>query len=343
MLDTGIYLIIGYLPEKTEVITKGNSFVLQKGWYYYAGSALNSLSKRIKRHLSSEKKNHWHIDYLLEHLENTVILPYIVHDNRFEHILAQLLSSYKDISPVANFGAGDCKCYTHLFYSKTLSAKFIFKKLFTEQLKITALTLKEMYKGIVTPVEGFRDPFDILISCVISLRTKDEVTGPAARRLFKVANTPEKLSKLSVTQIEKLIYPAGFYKTKAKNIKKIAEIIHTKYNDLVPDRKDSLMALPNVGIKTANLVLASGFGHNEICVDIHVHRISNRLGWIKTETPEESEKVLKKILPMEYIKEYNSLMVKHGQNICKPRKPHCQNCKLQSICMYFIKEGYKQK
>jgi endonuclease-3 len=343
MLDSGIYLIVGYLPVSKEIRTKRSVFVLQKGWYYYSGSALNSLSKRIKRHKSHEKKKHWHIDYLLEHLEFIAVIPYIVNDNRFEHLLASLLSEYKDILPVPRFGSGDCKCYTHLFYSQNLSAKFVFKNLFKEQLRITALTLREMYKGVVTPVEGFREPFDILISCVISLRTKDEVTGPAAKRLFKVAPTPEKMSKLPVEQIEKLIYPAGFYKTKAKNIKKIAEIIHTKYNDSVPDNKESLMALPNVGIKTANLVLASGFGHNEICVDIHVHRISNRLGWIKTDNPESSEKVLKKLLPMEYIKEYNGLMVKHGQNICKPRKPNCKVCKLQSICMYFIKEGYKQK
>jgi len=341
MLDSGIYLIIGFLPQNIEIKTKGSLFQLKKGWYYYAGSALRCLSSRIKRHNSSVKKKHWHVDFLMEKLQKTVILPYVVNDNRLEHILAKLLSSYEDITPVPSFGAGDCNCYTHLFHSKKLSAKSIYNKLLQEQLKLTALHLIEMYKGVVTPVESFREPWDILISCVISLRTRDEVTGPAARRLFKEAKTPKKLSKLSEKRIEELIYPAGFYKTKARNIKKIAEIIHNDYKDKVPDEKEKLMALPNVGIKTANLVLASGFGQNEICVDIHVHRISNRLGWIKTQTPEESEKVLKYLLPMEYIKEFNGLMVKHGQQICKPRKPNCTNCQLKNICMHFIKEGYK--
>lgn len=343
MLNSGIYLIVGYLSTETQIKTKGCEFVLKKGWYYYCGSAKNCLTHRIKRHQSIIKKNYWHVDYLLEKLENAVMIPYIIHDNRLEHILAQLISEYNGVFPVPGFGAGDCQCFTHLFHSKQILLKNIFKKLLNEQLKLTAIHLKEMYEGIVTPVEGYKTPWEILISCVISLRTKDEVTGPASQRLFRVASSPNELSKLSEERIGELIYPAGFYKTKAKNIKKIAEIIHNKYNDTVPDKKDLLLQLPNVGIKTANLVLASGYGQNEICVDIHVHRISNRMGWIKTEKPEESEKVLKKLLPMEYIKEFNGLMVKHGQRICKPRKPNCRECDLKTLCMFYIKEGYMQK
>lgn len=329
----GIYLIIATLDHPCVIQTRGPVFRLNSGWYYYCGSAMNGLSHRLKRHFSTEKKHHWHIDYLLDKAKVTAIAPYIVADNRMEHELAALLSETPEATGIPGFGAGDCDCDTHLFFSESLHIPGILQRLFARQIEYTVGILRKHYLGVETPVEKFKKPWELLVSCIISLRTKDEVTGPAAARLFREAPDPEKLMELPVEKIEKLIFPAGFYKTKARNLKKVAEIIHSKYHDVVPDNKDKLLSLPNVGIKTANLVLAEGFGHFEICVDTHVHRISNRLGWIRTGKPEESEKALKSLLPKSVIREVNGLMVKHGQNICKPLKTLCPECPIRSLCL----------
>jgi endonuclease-3 len=175
-------------------------------------------------------------------------------------------------------------------------------------------------------------PYRILISTVISLRTKDEVTIKAAARLFKKAPDPEKLAVLSEKEIQSLIYPAGFYKNKAKYLKKIARIIIEKYNSKIPADQDALLSLPGVGRKTANLVLNLGFGIRAICVDTHVHRISNRLGWVATQTPEQTEYALMKILPEKYWIEINEILVKFGQNICTPVSPYCSTCPVVNNC-----------
>lgn len=328
----GVYLIIATLCRPCTIQTRGRTFELSPGWYFYCGSAMNGLSQRLNRHFSTEKKHHWHIDYLLDKTRLTAIAPYIVGDNRMEHELANLLSETPGLTGISGFGAGDCNCDTHLFHGDSLCIHGIFQRLFACQIERTVKILRKRYLGIETPVEKFKKPWELLVSCIISLRTKDEVTGPAARRLFREAPGPRELMTLPEERIEKLIFPAGFYRTKARNLKKVAEIIHTEYDDVIPDDKDKLLALPNVGIKTANLVLADGFGHFEICVDTHVHRISNRLGWIHTGTPEESEKALKSLLPKSVIREVNGLMVKHGQNICKPLKTLCKDCPIKSLC-----------
>ncbi len=180
--------------------------------------------------------------------------------------------------------------------------------------------------------ERKKDPFRILISTVISLRTKDEVTLLASERLFEKADTPENISKLTEETISKLIYPAGFYKTKAKNIKQIAQILLSQYGGKVPSNMEDLLKLPGVGRKTANLVLNLGFGIDGICVDTHVHRISNRMGWVKTKTPEETERELMKILPQKYWIEINEILVKFGQNVCSPISPWCSKCPVLEHC-----------
>ena len=177
-----------------------------------------------------------------------------------------------------------------------------------------------------------RTPFQILISTIISLRTKDQVTAQASERLFKIAKTPEDILKLSEEEIQKAIYPAGFYKNKAKTIKEIARIIVEKYNGKVPDTLEELLKLPGVGKKTANLVLALSFGKPAICVDIHVHRITNRLGFVKTKNPEETEKQLMKKVPVEYWNRINDLLVAFGQTICKPVSPLCSKCPVEKYC-----------
>jgi endonuclease-3 len=177
-----------------------------------------------------------------------------------------------------------------------------------------------------------RDPFRILISTLISLRTRDEVTLKASERLFSVADTPELMCETESEILEKLIYPAGFYKTKVKNMKKISHILLEQYNGMVPHTKEELLALPGVGIKTANLTLNLGFNIDAICVDTHVHRISNRKGWILTKTPEESEKALQEVMPIKYWIPLNELLVLFGQKICTPISPHCSSCPFDREC-----------
>ncbi len=177
-----------------------------------------------------------------------------------------------------------------------------------------------------------RDPFKVLISTMLSARTKDEVTAEASRRLYKVAPTPEKLSKLEVSKIEELIYPTGFYKTKAPKIKAAAQKLIDEYDSKVPDSMDELLKFDGVGRKTANLVLGEAFDKEAICVDVHVHRISNRLGLMKTKDPFETEMALAKILPRKHWIRYNTFLVAHGQHTCKPISPFCSKCAIKDFC-----------
>ena len=177
-----------------------------------------------------------------------------------------------------------------------------------------------------------RSPFMVLISCILSLRTKDNTTMQASERLFNLARTPEAMKALSIKTIEKVIYPVGFYRNKAKAIKNICKDLVEKYNSTVPDTIDELLKFKGVGRKTANLVVTIGYGKPGICVDTHVHRITNRWGYVKTKTPEETEFALRKKLPKRYWIIINDLLVTFGQNICKPVSPLCSQCKLYRYC-----------
>ncbi|MFW5693541.1 MAG: endonuclease III domain-containing protein [Alkalispirochaeta sp.] len=179
---------------------------------------------------------------------------------------------------------------------------------------------------------GREVPFRVLVSTLISLRTRDEVTIPASRRLLAEAPTPQDLAARDEEFIQKLIYPAGFYKTKARHLKEIARRIHTDFGGQVPNTREGLTSLPGVGPKTANLVLGLGFGIDAICVDTHVHRIANRLGWISTRTPEASEYALMEVLPQRFWIPINGLLVGFGQQICTPGRPRCTVCPLSDEC-----------
>jgi len=180
--------------------------------------------------------------------------------------------------------------------------------------------------------EKSRSPFRLLVACVISLRTKDEVTAEASQRLFAIAPDSERLANLDVESIAKAIYPAGFYNTKARQLKGIGRILHDEYGGEVPPDESPLLALPGVGRKTANLVLGLGFGIPAICVDTHVHRISNRLGLVKTKTPEQTERALNEVLPGDLWVPINDLLVTFGQNRCHPTSPRCTECPLEDLC-----------
>jgi len=178
-----------------------------------------------------------------------------------------------------------------------------------------------------------RDPWAVLVSTIISLRTKDEVTLTASERLLEKAGNPAELSRMNEEKIAKLIYPAGFYRNKAASLKKIANILLEQYGGKVPPSMDELLALPGVGRKTANLVLNEAFDIDAICVDIHVHRISNRCGWLSSKTPEETEMILRDILPKKYWKRINYLLVLYGQRLCRPVSPFCSCCVIEKHCL----------
>ncbi len=180
--------------------------------------------------------------------------------------------------------------------------------------------------------QRYGDPFKVLVSCILSLRTKDTTTGPAAERLFLLADTPAAMSSLSQDMLEKAIYPVGFYRTKATQIRALCRQLVAEYDGRIPDAIDALLKFKGVGRKTANLVLTLGHGLPGICVDTHVHRICNRWGYVQTRNPEETEFRLREILPLKYWSRINDLLVSFGQNLCKPVSPFCTKCPIYQYC-----------
>jgi endonuclease-3 len=200
--------------------------------------------------------------------------------------------------------------------------------------------LKKGLENYTTPVLSkkkwdnvIHTPFTTLISCLLSLRTKDEVTEKASIRLLSKYDTPEKMIDQPISKIQELIYPVGFYKTKAKRIKDISKTLIVEYNGNVPETLDELLKLKGVGRKTANIVMVYGHKKNGFLpIDTHCHKIPNRLGWIKTKNPEQTEEALKKLLPHEFWDDFNHLFVKFGQTICVPISPFCSKCPISNYC-----------
>ncbi len=212
-------------------------------------------------------------------------------------------------------------------------------KIMKELLKVT----KTMPMPVVTEIKltTNKDAYKILISTMLSLRTKDAATRDASMRLFEKAGNPKEMLKLSEEKIAKLIYPVGFYRVKAKNILEVSKIIIEDYDGKVPDEIDELLKLKGVGRKVANLVVTEAFDKDGICVDTHVHRISNRFGYVSTKKPEQTEFALRKKLPKEYWRVYNDTLVIYGQNLCKPINPMCDKCSVSKYCDYFKNEYSK--
>ena len=186
----------------------------------------------------------------------------------------------------------------------------------------------------VNLMEEFRNPYLVLIACILSLRTNDKTTYPATLRMLELAKTPQEMMNISEDDLANAIYPVGFYKNKAKQIIELSKTIVEKLNGKVPDTIENLTKFNGVGRKTANLVLAKGFGIPAICVDVHVHRIFNRIGYVNTKTPDETEFALREKLPQKYWLDINTLMVTHGQNVCKPTKPKCDECPIREYCEF---------
>ena len=195
-------------------------------------------------------------------------------------------------------------------------------------------TLRGLVRQWDVPVVGrYRDdPFTTLISCLLSLRTKDETTRAASERLFRLARTPEQMRRLSRRAIERAIYPVGFYRTKAKTLHAVCRTLLDRYGGRVPEDLDELLTITGVGRKTANLVITLAFHKDGICVDTHVHRISNRWGYVTTKTPEQTEQALRRTLPRRHWQTYNDLLVTFGQHLWHPTSPWCSRCPLSRAC-----------
>lgn len=191
---------------------------------------------------------------------------------------------------------------------------------------------KQPQSDFVKLMDNFKDPYLVLIACILSLRTNDKTTYPATLRMLELAKTPQEMMRISEEELANAIYPVGFYKNKAGQIIELSKKIVEDLNGKVPNSIDELCKFRGVGRKTANLVMTLGYGEPAICVDVHVHRIFNRLGYIKTKTPEETEFALREKLPIELWIPINTLLVTHGQNVCKPIKPMCDKCPIADYC-----------
>jgi endonuclease-3 len=205
-----------------------------------------------------------------------------------------------------------------------------------ETIKKIMKILKEKYpthdKTTLNRMRDKPDAFKILISCLLSLRTRDKNTEKASGRLFAVATTPEEILSLSDKQLEKLIFSSGHYKKKARTLKHVSKVLIEEFKGKVPNTREELMSINGIGPKTANIVLAFAFGKNVLPIDTHCHRIPNRLGWVETKTPEKTEKELEKILPEEYWRDFNAIFVQFGKTICVPISPKCSQCPIQEYC-----------
>ncbi|MDR1867671.1 MAG: endonuclease III [Treponema sp.] len=210
-------------------------------------------------------------------------------------------------------------------------------ELICAELELWMNSLDQKPSVTVVAEQTKHEPWAVLLSTVLSLRTRDAVTLVASHRLLAAAPIPAALLAMEEEQIASLIYPVGFYHTKAKSLKRIAEILIETYGGQVPSTMEELLALPGVGRKTANLVLIEAFDKDGICVDTHVHRICNRAGWVATKSPDQTETVLRAVLPLRYWKRINSFLVLYGQQICRPGKPRCSVCVIKAFCTSYQK------
>lgn len=204
-------------------------------------------------------------------------------------------------------------------------------------LKNDYLNGRALHSEFVDFMENLKNPYLVLICCILSLRTNDKITIKAARNMLKLGKTPDIFAKIDLKTLQNAIYPVGFYQNKASQIIELSKEIVEKYDSNTPNTIEELTKFKGVGRKTANLVLAKGFNKPAICVDVHVHRICNRLGILNTKTPDETELKLREILPKKYWIDFNTLLVTHGQNFCKPQKPLCDKCSICKFCKKNIK------
>lgn len=331
MKTPGVYLLTIQLRKKTSCRTANKIIELPSGYYVYAGSAMGGLEGRLGRHFSVTESKHWHIDTLLA--EGKVVdaqaLP--TTDKNAECELAAQMTRWPDVEVVSGFGASDCDCDSHLVWSKTRP----FMTPFAYDVLKNFQKIVDFFKSAYVDHANIEHrPFETLITCVLSLRTKDQVTLEASRRLFRVLNGPDSFVETTPERIEKLIFPVGMYREKAKRLIEISRQLIERYDGRVPPEIDELLTLPGVGRKTANLVRSFAFHLPAICVDTHAHRISNRMALVRTVAPDDTELALRAIVPEKFWVALNPFLVQHGQQVCNPTRPKCDICEIRGFCRY---------
>lgn len=331
MATPGIYLLTIRLSRLCKHTAANRHFLLKPGWYVYCGSARAGLEGRLARHLRTDRVKHWHVDTLLAQGKVADIQVVVTDDPAAECRLAQALEQWPGATPVPGFGCSDCTCLSHLCHFAQRPGVSIFADDVLPHLDAAFTEMRTVYRDY-TETPG--DPFRTLITCILSLRTQDPVTHAAAERLFSRLPTPAALRDASAATIEKLIYPVGMYRQKAETLIAISRQILNELDGRVPSDIDALVNLPGVGRKTANLVRSFAFNLPAVCVDTHVHRITNRWGLIRTATPEQSEEELRRLLPERHWMPLNPFLVQHGQQVCRPTQPICSRCRFTSWCQY---------
>ncbi len=327
--DKGVYTLLIRLPHNVELRIADQRREFKSGYYVYTGRAMRGLSQRLKRHMRASKTAHWHVDRLLEQGKIVDIQVEFTDNPLRECSVAGETGDWKGAEIVRGFGASDCRCSSHL----TFFARRPFFSLYTLQLNPFLSNLFRLLESSYrNHADDKRDPFRTLVTCVLSLRTRDPVTDAAAERLFQVLESPPDFLQVTPEYIEQLIYPVGMYRQKAKRLISLADILIQEHNGNVPADIESLTRLPGVGRKTATLVRSFAYHMPAVCVDTHVHRISNRLGLLRTGSVEETERALMELVPRDRWSRINPLLVQHGQNICRPVRPRCDDCLLQTYC-----------
>ncbi len=330
-MDKGVYLLLIRLAKKAVWSVGGGEHSFPAGYYAYVGSAMNGLQGRLGRHLRPSHRRHWHVDELLVRGVALDVQVRLTDAKSAECELSDTVAAWPEARTVEGFGASDCACVSHLAYFRRRPGWSIRAGAVAEDLDAMFESMGGRY---VDHAARDREPFPTLAKCILSLRTQDPVTDDAAERLFAEMRTPQEFAGSDPDEVAKLIYPVGMYRQKAKRLKEIGEILVREYGGAVPEDIDSLETLPGVGRKTANLVRSFAFHKPAICVDTHVHRITNRWGLVRTATPDETEQVLRQLLPERFWQPINGYLVQHGQQICRPLRPKCDLCPLRFGCRY---------
>ncbi len=328
----GIYLLTVRLPQAASWRQGNAQAELRAGWYVYTGSAMGGLAGRLGRHLRTSSVRHWHVDHLLNAGRVVDVQALPGHERAEECRLAARVRAWRGAEPVPGFGAGDCRCGSHLCRFDRRPGSSARAEAVIERLPGLLGALSELYVDYTA--QG-RDPFRTLVTCALSLRTRDPVTAVAAERLLARWQSPADLAQAAVGEVADCIRSVGMYRQKAQRLVELSGQLEAEHGGRVPDDLDKLLALSGVGRKTANLVLSFAFQREAICVDTHVHRLCNRWGLVRTATPTATEAELGAVLPRAYWGRLNPYLVQHGQQVCLPRRPRCSRCPLALVgCGY---------
>jgi len=331
--NSGVYLLLIRVRKPCTWRTGARSaqHKLQPGWYVYVGRAVPGLRARIGRHLSASRRSRWHVDALLDAGKVVDVQVRCTGDKADECRTAAEVRAWPGAEPVPGFGASDCRCDSHLF-------RFPERPFCALTTPLVQAALPEMFFFLRARYDNHalreRDPFRTLVTCILSLRTRDSVTHAAASRLFAHLRTPHDFAVADPDRIAAWIHPVGMFRQKAARLVEIARILLSEYDGRVPEDVETLALLPGVGRKTANLVRSFAYHLPAVCVDTHVHRITNRWGLVRTAAPEQTELALRRVLPESFWIETNPLLVQHGQQVCRPLRPACSRCGLRQWCRF---------